>query len=53
MLCEMEKSAAWKLKYQFGFNDEDIKGIRRAAKENVDNDIKEYGYEEGFGEARR
>lgn len=50
MLCEMEKSAIWKIKYQFGSND-DIKGIREAAKENVNDDIKEYRYEEGVGEA--
>jgi hypothetical protein len=42
----MEKSAAWKLKYQFGFDDHSIKGIREAGEENADNDIKEYGSEE-------
>ena len=39
-------AAAWKLKYQFGFDDDTIKGIREAAEENAENDIKEYGSEE-------
>jgi hypothetical protein len=45
-LHEMDKSAGWKLKYQFGFDDDTIKGIREAAEENAENDIKEYGSEE-------
>lgn len=45
-LYEMVKSASWKLKYQFGFDDDIIKEIREAAEENAESDIKEYGFEE-------